>query len=446
MGVLLYGPPGTGKSSSRQPSRPTSGFQYTIDLAGCNNEEVTLQFSHLPEDGCILLLEDIDSAGLICDNETVGMQVKEQMLGANSRFGQATPKPNNATKRGKLQRIAQTGVSVSCLLNLIDGVGAKEGRLLMMTTYRPDAMDNRLLRSGRVSEPWYFFSQSTKETAALTCKRMFGRYRVHPVPGKKLDRLAKLFGGQCPENCFVPADLQEYCAGYRGRPEQAVTELHKYIDRKPAIATKRVYDMISNPLTAQFDDATPLGDLRLGQLFYEPDTQRGTAALGNGLECPDLESLDTPTVVRPGKIEPLFNASKSTPPISMSGEDDTPLTKPYPPSTPAKKYKAYAILRLVLHELVQTLRLIFKCLKKDYKSTVAALKKWRVPTKNYNAPLGDREDQRDADTPMETLTLIHKDDMSDWMDGEEMENQTSFWSVNNVSILSAIAVFCLRAR
>jgi hypothetical protein len=107
---------------------------------------------------------------------------------------------------------------------------------------------------------------------------------------------------------------------------------------------------------------------------------------------------------------------------------------------------AYAILRLVLNKLVQILRLIFKCLKKDYKSTVAALKIWRVLTKNYNALPGDREDQRDTDTPIDSLTLIHKNNMSDWMDGEEMENQTSFWSVKNVSILSALAVFCLRAR
>jgi chaperone BCS1 len=41
-------------------------------------------------------------------------------------------------------------ISLSCLLNVIDGVSAKEGRVLIMTTNCPEKLDEALMRPGRV--------------------------------------------------------------------------------------------------------------------------------------------------------------------------------------------------------------------------------------------------------------------------------------------------------
>ena len=69
--------------------------------------------------------------------------------------------------------------------------------------------------------------------------------------------LANKFGALCPRNLFTPADLQEYCAGYRGRPHQAVADFPKTIERKINNEDEELYDMHHRPLdvdTAQTED------------------------------------------------------------------------------------------------------------------------------------------------------------------------------------------------
>lgn len=41
-----------------------------------------------------------------------------------------------------------SGVSLSALLNCLDGVGAQKGRVLIMTTNHPDELDAALTRPG----------------------------------------------------------------------------------------------------------------------------------------------------------------------------------------------------------------------------------------------------------------------------------------------------------
>jgi chaperone BCS1 len=66
-------------------------------------------FAKLPE-RCIILLEDVDAAGL--DRDTINKDKNDAKLGS-----------------GKT-----SGVSLSGFLNVTDGVGSQEGRILIMTT------------------------------------------------------------------------------------------------------------------------------------------------------------------------------------------------------------------------------------------------------------------------------------------------------------------------
>ena len=69
-GYCLYGPPGTGKSSFIAAlATETRMPVYTIDLAGSTDENLTKQFGSLPEGGCIVVIEDIDSAGIIWNDD-----------------------------------------------------------------------------------------------------------------------------------------------------------------------------------------------------------------------------------------------------------------------------------------------------------------------------------------------------------------------------------------
>lgn len=47
-------------------------------------------------------------------------------------------------------------VSLSGLLNVIDGICAQQGRLIIMSTNRPEALDSALLRPGRVDKKFGF--------------------------------------------------------------------------------------------------------------------------------------------------------------------------------------------------------------------------------------------------------------------------------------------------
>jgi chaperone BCS1 len=52
--------------------------------------------------------------------------------------------------------VVHSGVSLSALLNCLDGVGAQEGRILIMTTNHPDKLDAALTRPSRVDKSFFF--------------------------------------------------------------------------------------------------------------------------------------------------------------------------------------------------------------------------------------------------------------------------------------------------
>jgi len=114
---------------------------YIISLSRIGLDDTSLNdlISDLPEK-CIALMEDIDAAfhqGLNRDesdsqdsNETKPQTLPNGMV----------PPPPRASSR----------ISLSGLLNALDGVGAQEGRLLYATTNKFSALDPALCRPGRM--------------------------------------------------------------------------------------------------------------------------------------------------------------------------------------------------------------------------------------------------------------------------------------------------------
>jgi chaperone BCS1 len=143
-GYLLYGPPGTGKSSL---SFAVAGYFklkiYIVSLnsSAMNEENLGTLFADLPKK-CVVLLEDIDTAGL-----THTRQAPEKDPEEDTKPAATTPAAQtvaNATQTS-LNRI-----SLSALLNVIDGVASQEGRVLIMTTNHIEKLDEALIRPGRV--------------------------------------------------------------------------------------------------------------------------------------------------------------------------------------------------------------------------------------------------------------------------------------------------------
>lgn len=166
-GYLFHGPPGTGKTSL---SFALAGIFkldiYVISLLESSVTEADLNhlFSNLPR-RCVVLLEDIDTAGLrrdeksninqeTGDDEFAGTNAKNKTTAVeddgNLTASEIAKAIRSANHNNKSSDDSKNGISLSGLLNAIDGVASHEGRVLVMTTNHPEQLDEALLRPGRV--------------------------------------------------------------------------------------------------------------------------------------------------------------------------------------------------------------------------------------------------------------------------------------------------------
>lgn len=121
-GYLFHGEPGTGKTSLiRAVASELELPIYFLNLSNCDDKNLISLFSSVPL-RAVIVLEDID---------TVFVSRTE----ARSNKADET---NRVTFRG--------------LLNVIDGVVAPEGVVLIMTTNYKDRLDPALIRPGRVDK------------------------------------------------------------------------------------------------------------------------------------------------------------------------------------------------------------------------------------------------------------------------------------------------------
>lgn len=197
-GYLFSGAPGTGKSSIISAIASEFGVSvYLINLGMVENDNSLISaFTKVPPN-CILVIEDVDA------------------FGAGAKRSKEIPPPDMplvVRGNGADPAPAQKGVSLSGLLNAIDGIVAPEGRILIMTTNYVDKLDPALIRPGRVDiqERFELFGRDE-------IRRMYNRF--HGTLGDDTGDI------RCGVNPISAADLQSILMTYS--PREAVDMINQ---------------------------------------------------------------------------------------------------------------------------------------------------------------------------------------------------------------------------
>jgi chaperone BCS1 len=156
-GYLFYGPPGTGKSSLISALAANFGMSiYAISLTDFSDKTLMKAIRDVPPNS-VILFEDIDcmkTGKARVDGEE---WAKKQMPG----------RPDD-----KADPNGQLGVTLSGLLNVLDGFNAPDNVLFIMTTNKIETLDQALLRPGRIDYR-LFLGKAAKEQKIELYLRFF---------------------------------------------------------------------------------------------------------------------------------------------------------------------------------------------------------------------------------------------------------------------------------
>jgi chaperone BCS1 len=161
-GMLFWGVPGTGKTSLAMGLAGMFDLRiYAINLGSVeNDQDLVNAITQIPEKS-MLLIEDIDAA----------------------------------TAKDREDDDSGAKITLAGLLNAIDGVFSRDGRLLVMTTNYPDKLDKALTRPGRVDLMEEISPLAAPEILTM-CKQFLGDRGIEfaktfngPVIASELQRL-----------------------------------------------------------------------------------------------------------------------------------------------------------------------------------------------------------------------------------------------------------------
>lgn len=164
-GYLLYGPPGTGKTSVAHALAGELALKLcTLSLTNPKLNDHTLSdlLQRTPRRS-LILIEDVD-----------------------------------AFFRDRDKQDARIEVSFSGLLNALDGVGAQEGRIVVLTTNHLDRLDPALIRPGRVDMEVELGNASAVQLEGLLL-------RFYPLETER----ARAISAAYPAGVLSPARIQQ---------------------------------------------------------------------------------------------------------------------------------------------------------------------------------------------------------------------------------------------
>jgi len=197
-GYLLFGIPGTGKTSlilAIAGYLKLSVCRLNLNVSGLDDNSLWNLLQRAPIHS-IIVLEDIESCLL---NNSSG----EELI---------TTRDGYLKKNGK--------VTLSGLLNAIDGIGSNEGQLIFMTTNHVKSLPKSLIRDGRIDMKIEF-----KYATKYQIEHLF--LRIYP----ENKEIATLLIEKIPDGKLTCAQLQGFYLKYREDPTKIVDHVEEYLKK-----------------------------------------------------------------------------------------------------------------------------------------------------------------------------------------------------------------------
>ncbi|KAL5373610.1 hypothetical protein PMIN06_012491 [Paraphaeosphaeria minitans] len=229
-GYLFYGLPGTGKSSFSLSIAGRFDLDlYVLSIPSLSDRSLKTLFAELPQQ-CVVLLEDVDAVGLDRSQGVI----------------------TDASSDGRPQKSAGK-VSLSTLLNVLDGISSSEGRVLIMTTNHIEHLDPALIRPGRAdmrvefqladrdmiiqlfffiygSEPSNLIQRDGSEDSADEDSADEDS-KVNITHNRELRQLAKKLAAKIPEFEFSPAEIMSFLLANKHLPRRAVADVGAWVEK-----------------------------------------------------------------------------------------------------------------------------------------------------------------------------------------------------------------------
>lgn len=259
-GLLLHGVPGCGKTSLiKAISKDTQRHILNIKLSSSitltqlrnlfysdkikifTDTNTPLHYITIPVEQRIYVMEDVDCLTSLLNQRSTKQEeiLSEEDIKAIKMLGKE--------RWEQMKNLNTDKVTLSDILNIIDGVLETPGRILILTTNYPEKLDTALLRPGRIDLLVNFTECNT-----LQLRQMF----EHFYDGE-FD-----FNYSLLENSYTPAYIQEIFLRYMKNPQKAFDFLYKNL---PVNIDKTLFNSPSEP--QPLPQYTSRIDERLSQSF-----------------------------------------------------------------------------------------------------------------------------------------------------------------------------------
>lgn len=168
---LLCGTPGSGKTSSIHAiaSELGMGIRFVnIDKEDFESIARIMTFNtdcNNSDDRNIIVIEDIDCMSMGADEKRCGELIRKESE-ENVPIGRNGEKPYTID-------VKAPSISLSSILNLLDGIITPSGVIVFLTTNKPENLDAALLRDGRI-DARYDFGDFSSKTALKMVKELLG--------------------------------------------------------------------------------------------------------------------------------------------------------------------------------------------------------------------------------------------------------------------------------